>query len=120
MAPKPALKILVATITLLTLVAIILYNYYQPENAIIPQTDLRETPQVILYTKNGCVYCERAEKLLQNKKIPYEVVELTNNQDLIIKLVNQTGQNTVPFVFVDNEFIGGYQNLVELDENDKL
>lgn len=120
MAPKAALRTLVATTILLTLVTIILYNYHRPESTIIPQPDLRKDPRVVLYTKNGCIYCERAEQLLKNKKIPYEVVELTNNQDLIIKLVNQTGQNTVPFVFVDNEFIGGYQSLVRLDETGKF
>jgi glutaredoxin len=45
---------------------------------------------------------------------------LTNNKYLIIKLVSQTGQNTVPYVFVNDEFIGGYQNLLELDKAGKL
>ena len=36
------------------------------------------------------------------------------------KMADQTGQNTVPYVYVNGEFIGGYKSLKELEESGKL
>jgi glutaredoxin len=108
---------IVIAILLVVLAGARLYaNYYSTD----AEKPLRTDIKVMLYSKNGCGYCDKAKALLHSRGIPYEVVELTNNKDLIIKLVSQTGQNTVPYVFVNDEFIGGYQNLLELDKAGKL
>jgi glutaredoxin len=120
MAPKASWKGVAIITALLIIIAMIIYNYYQPQNINETPQELRTDINVVLYSKKGCKYCDLAKKLLKKKRIPYEIVELTNNQDLIIKLVNQTGQNTVPYVFINDEFIGGYQSLAELDKNGKL
>ncbi len=93
-----------------------LYMYYNSGSDQTMRTDLK----ILVYSKTGCSYCRLTEELLEKNNIPYEVVELTNNQDLIIKLVKQTGQTTVPYVFVNDEFIGGYQNLRALNESGGL
>lgn len=91
--------------------------YYNSTNEDPP---LRTDIKVMLYIKNGCGYCNKSKALLKSRGIPYEAVELTNNKDLIIKLISQTGQKTVPYVFVNDEFIGGYKDLRDLDEAGKL
>lgn len=108
---------IVIAILLVVLAGARLYANYHSTDA---EKSLRTDIKVMLYSKTGCSYCDKAKALLQSRGVPYEVVELTNNKDLIIKLVSQTGQNTVPYVFVNDEFIGGYQNLRELDKAGKL
>ena len=111
-------------IVIVTLLAILtgarLYLNYQSANEAMPENPLKSDIKVMLYSKTGCSYCTKAKELLKNKGIAYEEVELTNNKDLIIKLVNQTGQNTVPYVFVNDEFIGGYQDLLMFEKAGNL
>ena len=100
--------------------AVKLYIYRSSEGAVVVSEVIRTDIKVTLYSKIGCRYCDLAKELLENKGIPYEVIELTNKKDLLIKLVSQTGQNTVPYIFINDKFIGGYQNLHTLDANGKL
>jgi glutaredoxin 3 len=121
MTSKTCYKNTLITIAIIfSVIASILYIYLPNQNIATARQELRTDITVVLYTKNGCMYCELAQKLLKDKAIAYEVIELTNKEDLIIKLVNQTGQNTVPYVFINDKFIGGYKHLAELDENGEL
>jgi glutaredoxin 3 len=78
------------------------------------------TKLIVIYSMEGCGYCDMAKDLLTEKGIKFESVELLNNHDLIAKLMNQTGQKTVPYVYVDGKFIGGYQNLKNLVNSDEF
>ena len=77
-------------------------------------------PTILLYIREGCFYCRLATELLQEKSLHYETIELSNNEALYAKLVNTTGQTTVPYVFIDGQFIGGYSDLQKLNEENKL
>lgn len=81
-----------------------------------PRNDLK----VLLYTKDTCKYCIFAKDLLEKNSIPYEVIELSNNRELHQKIASQTSQNTVPYVYINGEFIGGYRDLQKLEESGKL
>lgn len=111
---------LIATAIILCVIASILYIYLPNQHITTAKQKPRSDITVVLYTKNSCIYCDLAKTLLEDRAIPHQAIELTNKEDLIIKLVNQTGQNTVPYVFVNDKFIGGYKRLVELDQNGKL
>ena len=76
--------------------------------------------KVVIYSKTGCIYCMKAQSLLEQKQIKYEKIELSNNQDLHLKLINQTGQETVPYIFINDNFIGGFEELNNLDKDGKL
>lgn len=107
------------SLLLVILVAIKSYQYYFQNNTEV-NAPVRSDIKVVLYSIDSCIYCIRAESLLKSKNIPYEVVKLSGNKDLAMKLYNQTKQNTVPYVFVNDEFIGGYQDLAKLDDQGKL
>ncbi len=77
-------------------------------------------PTILLYIREGCFYCKLATELLQEKSLHYETIELSNNEELYAKLVNTTGQTTVPYIFIDGQFIGGYSDLQKLNEENKL
>lgn len=76
--------------------------------------------KVVVYSKAKCFYCENAKELLTKKNIIYKEVDLTWDLELHKKLINETGQTTVPYIFIHDKFIGGYSDLEQLDHNNKL
>lgn len=85
-----------------------------------PKNKVVSHPTILLYIREGCFYCRLATELLQEKSLHYETIELSNNEELYAKLVNTTGQTTVPYIFIDGQFIGGYSDLQKLNEENKL
>lgn len=68
-----------------------------------------------LYTKDNCPWCDRAKQLMKEKGFTYtELIYNTDytREDLQKKLPN-INRLTVPQIFINNEHIGGYENLVE-------
>ena len=71
--------------------------------------------QVTLYTTDYCPHCRRAKGLLDQKTVSYREIDLTENPEKRRELVAQTGWQTVPMIFVGDEFIGGADALFELE-----
>ena len=63
-----------------------------------------------IYTQNNCGYCVAAKNLLDRKGEEYEEIHLENNPDAKNKL-KQNGLRTVPQIWLDEEYIGGYVEL---------
>ena len=63
-----------------------------------------------IYTQNNCGYCVAAKNLLDKKGEQYEEIHLENNPDAKNKL-KQDGLRTVPQIWLDEEYIGGYVEL---------
>lgn len=77
--------------------------------------------KVVVYSKDGCSFCLKAKRLLTSKNIGFEEVDLAyESQDNIRKLVAQTGTRSIPQIFVDDQFIGGFNELQKLIMEDKL
>lgn len=73
-----------------------------------------------LYTWRFCPFCVNAKKLLDEKGITYQEHRIDNDEAKKRDLLEETGQDTVPYVFLDGKFIGGYDELVALDKEGKL
>jgi len=74
--------------------------------------------KVLIYTKDDCIWCDRAKILLDSKKISYNEIDLSDDSERL-KFYEKIGDNvkTVPQVFIDDNRIGGFQDLkVFLDE----
>ncbi len=74
--------------------------------------------KVLIYTKDNCIWCDRAKILLDSKKISYNEIDLSDDSERL-KFYENIGDNvkTVPQVFIDDKRIGGFQDLkVFLDE----
>ncbi len=105
---------------LVLLVSYALYNRYNQSINHAQYSEENKNLQVIIYTKDQCSYCILAKNLLNSMAIKYEVIDLTNNRDLHIKMAEKTGQNTVPYVFINDKFIGGYQDLQKISQTGKI
>ncbi|MGC6510474.1 MAG: glutaredoxin [Myxococcota bacterium] len=78
-------------------------------------------PIVTVYTAKPCGYCTAAIRYLKGaKKLEVEEIDLTHNTELRIKLIRETGHRTVPMIYINGQFIGGYDELRKLDAQKQL
>ncbi len=66
---------------------------------------------IIVYTIDNCSYCEAAKALLTKKNLSFQEKNITNDDAQRKALIEKTGHRTMPQIFVDDEFIGGYNEL---------
>ena len=78
------------------------------------------TPNIIIYTGNRCAYCNAAKRLLDNKEVEYTEVNVDENPSLREEMVLRTQRQTVPQIFIDDEHVGGFDDLSELNHAGKL
>jgi len=67
--------------------------------------------KAVIWSKPACGYCVKAKSLLKNKGIEYEeknIAEGHNIQDMLALVPNA---RTMPQVWLDEEHIGGYDQL---------
>ena len=70
---------------------------------------------VKIYTTLFCPYCTAAKSLLTKKGVPFEEIDATGNPDLRQEIMERSGQHTVPQIFIDEQSVGGFSELNELE-----
>lgn len=75
---------------------------------------------ITLYSKDRCGYCAAAKTLLTNQGIEFDEIDISQDPSLELELVSLTRQRTVPQIFVEDRFIGGYTELASLNSEGKL
>lgn len=76
--------------------------------------------EVKVYSTNYCPYCSRAKQLLKSKNIPFQEIDLTDDDGLREKISKQVNWQTVPMIFIGGDFVGGFDNLSGLERSGKL
>jgi glutaredoxin 3 len=76
--------------------------------------------QVVLYTTRTCPFCVRAKQLLRNKSIEFDDIDVGNAPEQRATLTARTGSRTVPQVFINDEFVGGCDELFALERSGQL
>lgn len=75
---------------------------------------------VTIYTKNYCSFCKMACSLLKSKGVDFKEIDVTHDEDTFSEVKKKTGSRTVPQIFIEDEFIGGFDNLTELVSSGEL
>ena len=68
-------------------------------------------PAVIIYSKGYCPYCHRAKALLSQKGVEFVEYDITNNAKKAREMVQLSGRNTVPQIFINQQHLGGSDDL---------
>lgn len=68
---------------------------------------------ILIYTTKTCIYCNLAKKLLNEKKLTFKEINVEDDINLFKDLIKKTNHKTVPQVFINDIFIGGYTELIE-------
>lgn len=75
-----------------------------------------------VYSKENCIYCTKIKELLTFHGIAYEEKSLSagyTKEDIQARVTADKKINTVPQVFVNNEYLGGYLEVVEFFAYDR-
>ena len=77
--------------------------------------------KIIMYSGPMCNFCEAAKKLLNRNNLEYDVIDISTKESLKDEMIAKSnGKRTIPQIFFDDEHIGGYVELRELERNNKL
>lgn len=77
-------------------------------------------PKVVIYTTQICPYCIWAKALLRTKQVDFEEIDVSRDPRLQDELRQRSGRRTVPQIFIDDQSVGGYDELRELDSAGEL
>jgi len=66
---------------------------------------------ITIYAASYCSWCKKAAELLMTEGITFLCVDITNDAAAWQSLANLSGCNTVPQIWIDGRFIGGYGEL---------
>ena len=77
-------------------------------------------PNVTVYSTSYCPYCVRAKDLLTRKGVQYTEINAEDDaaRDEMIKKAG--GRRTVPQIFIGDEPIGGYSDMIALHQKGQL
>jgi glutaredoxin 3 len=79
------------------------------------------TPKVLLYTRKWCGYCWSARRLFTRLGVPFEEIPLDGRDQLRREISARAGNwPTVPMIFVDGRFVGGYDETAALHRRNEL
>jgi len=75
---------------------------------------------VTIYTTHFCPYCVRAKALLDSKNIRYTEIAVDTDYEQRSIMEQRSGQTSVPQIFIDEQHIGGCDDLHALEAADEL
>lgn len=77
--------------------------------------------RVTMYTKAKCPFSEQARLFLDEKGVPFDEVDITDDPEAQTSMVEASaGDDTTPQIFIDGQHIGGFEDLVEEDRQGHL
>jgi len=69
--------------------------------------------KVEIYSKSNCSYCDMAMNFFDSRGISYEVYSADDQNVFKEMLERNPSARTVPQIFIDDQLIGGYTDLIE-------
>jgi len=77
---------------------------------------------VEIYTWSTCPYCRRAKRLLDQKGVTYTEYVLDGDEAARDAMVARgtNGRRSVPQIFINDQHIGGSDDLYRLEQDGKL
>ena len=77
--------------------------------------------KVEIYTKGHCPYCHHAKALLTQKGVSFQEYAIDVQPELRDEMIQRAnGGRTVPQIFIDDQHVGGCDDLVALEQQQEL
>jgi glutaredoxin 3 len=80
----------------------------------------KATPNVVVYTAAFCGYCSGAKSLLERKGVDFLEIRIDKETGKREEMEQRAQRDSVPQVFIGEQHVGGFDDLVELDMDDEL
>jgi glutaredoxin 3 len=73
-------------------------------------------PRITVYSGPGCPYCDRAKALLKKKGAAFEDINVRADPAKLEEMMTKSGgKKTIPQIFINDQHIGGCDDLYALD-----
>ena len=74
------------------------------------------TAKVVMYSKTTCPYCHRAEHVLREHGVQdLELIQIDIDRSRREEMITRARRTTVPQIFIDDQHVGGCDDLLALD-----
>jgi len=76
--------------------------------------------KIEIYTKDYCPFCHRAKDLLRVKGAEFIEYDVTTDAPKEKEMRDRSGRTTVPEIFIDDQLLGGCDDLFDLEAAGEL
>jgi len=76
--------------------------------------------KVTIYSRSWCSFCKQAKSLLESKGIDYTTIDIEEQPEKREEMIELTGRTSVPQVFINDQAIGGCDDLFALHSSGEL
>lgn len=77
-------------------------------------------PKIEVFTGPQCSYCARAKAFLTARQLVYTELDITVEKNRMELLKRLPQARAIPQIFIDDEHIGGWEDLEILDKKGQL
>ena len=76
---------------------------------------------ITMYTGPMCNFCDAAKRLFSRNNLKYKEIDISSKDGLRDEMIKKAnGRRTIPQIFFNEDHIGGYQELRELEKKGDL
>ena len=76
---------------------------------------------IMVYSGPMCGYCDAAKRLLARNNLEFTDIDVSTKDGLRDEMTKKAnGRRTIPQIFFNDEHVGGYQELRDLEKSGKL
>lgn len=76
--------------------------------------------KISVYYAPFCPYCGWAKQLLDSKNVSYTMINVNDSAEIRQQMETLSQRTSVPQIFINDQHIGGYDDLAALDEQGGL
>ncbi|MEP6938515.1 MAG: glutaredoxin 3 [Rudaea sp.] len=76
--------------------------------------------KVEIYSSANCAFCVAAKNLLKQRGFDYQEFRVDGDSAKLGEMVTRARRRTVPQIFINDQHVGGFEELAEADRNGKL
>ncbi len=73
-----------------------------------------------IYTTQLCPYCDSAKALFKDKGLEYKEIRVDTDAEKMTEMLERSQRRTVPQIFINNHHVGGFDDLKQLVEANRL
>ena len=77
-------------------------------------------PQITVYSKQTCPYCDMAKRLLASKGQTWTEIDIEAEPARRDEMIERSGRRTVPQIWIGDRHVGGFDDLAALDHAGEL
>ncbi len=79
-----------------------------------------DSPKVVIYSSSFCGFCLMAKRLLKNKNVFFENINVDFKFKKRDEMMERSGKTSVPQIFIGDRHVGGFDDLSALDRSGEL